>query len=203
MPGSIPNVDRTNPFCAARLRPGTIDFIFEPGNSLDRLVDVLQSNAWRGQIAGGHGTGKSTLLAALMPAIEKRGRSVTAITLAAGRRNLPREFFASLRLAADPPVAVVDGFEQLHLWNRFLLKRFCLVHSVGLVVASHRTASLSTLYQTTVDEPRGWRVVQRLQDGFPPRIQLADVVARLARREGNLREALFDLYDLYEQRSRT
>jgi len=202
MPNPTPNRDLTNPFCAARLRPGTIDFVFEQGKTLEQLVDALQSNAWRGQITGGHGTGKSTLLAALTLAMESRGRLVKSITLVAGQRNLPREFFAALRLSAGLGVAAVDGFEQLHPWNRVLLKRFCLTHGVGLVVASHRWAHLPSLYETAVDQPRAWRVVQRLQDGFPARIQIGDLVARLARHQGNLREALFDLYDLYEERSR-
>ena len=41
-----------NPFCAARLRPGTIDFVFEQGKSLEQLVDALEANAWQGQITG-------------------------------------------------------------------------------------------------------------------------------------------------------
>ncbi len=194
------NLDRTNPFCAARLRPGTIDFVFEQGKSLQQLVDVLEANVWQGQITGGHGTGKSTLLAALTPAIEDRGRSVESIMLTAGQRHLPRNFFASLRRGAGLGVAAVDGVEQLHPWNRLFLKRFCRAHGAGLVVASHRRADLPTLYETAVDEVRAWGVVQRLQNGFPPRIAIEDLRQRLARHEGNLREALFDLYDLYEER---
>ena len=90
----------TNPFCAARLRPGTIDFIFEHGQSLPQLIDALEANHWRGEITGGHGTGKSTLLAAMRPAMEARGRMVKAVTLAAGQRSLPRDYLASL---APPP----------------------------------------------------------------------------------------------------
>jgi len=197
-----PNLDRSNPFCAARLRPGTIDFVFEQGKSVEQLVETLAANAWRGQITGGHGTGKSTLLIALIPAIEARGRSVKPVILAAGQRHLPRRYFRVLRRTAGRGVAAVDGIEQLHFWNRLLLERFCRSHGTGLIVASHRSARLPSLYRTTVDEGRAWSVVQRLQDGFPPHIQIGDLVERLARRQGNLREALFDLYDLYEERSR-
>jgi hypothetical protein len=201
MPNQPSNSELTNPFCAARLRPGTIDFVFEQGKSLEQLVDALEANGWRGQITGGHGTGKSTLLAALTPAIECRGRRVKSITLVAGQRHLPRAFLASLRFSAGLGVAVVDGVEQLHFWNRLSLKRFCRTHGAGLVVASHRSAHLRSLYETAVDEARAWRVVERLQSGFPPWIKIGDLVQRLARHQGNLREALFDLYDLYEQRS--
>ena len=97
-----PDLDLTNPFCAARLRPGTIDFVFEQGKSLQQLVDTLEANAWRGQITGRHGTGKSTLLAALTPAIEGRGRLVKSVTLVAGQRHLPREFLDVLAAHRRP-----------------------------------------------------------------------------------------------------
>jgi hypothetical protein len=195
-----PDLERTNPFCAARLRPGTIDYVFEEGNGLPRLVDLLEANGWLGQITGGHGTGKSTLLAALTPVIEGRGRLVESVTLAAGQRRLPRRFLAPLRSSAGRGIATVDGFEQLYFWDRLLLKRACRRHGIGLVVASHRGANLPSLYETAVDAERAWRVVQRLQSGFPPRIGIGDLLRQLARRQGNLREALFDLYDLYESR---
>jgi hypothetical protein len=201
MPAPRLNTELTNPFCAARLRPGTIDFVFEPGKTLEQLVDVLEANAWHGQITGNHGTGKSTLLAALTPAIEGRGRAVRSITLPAGQRHLPRNFFRWLRRPARLGVAAVDSIEQLHPWNRLLLKRFCRTHGAGLVVASHRRAGLPRLYETAVDEERAWSVVQRLQSGFSPRIEIEDLRLRLDRHEGNLREALFDLYDLYEERA--
>ena len=201
MPNHPPSFDLSNPFCASRLRPGTIDYVFEQGKTLEQLVDALEANAWHGQITGGHGTGKSTLLAALKPAMEGRGRLVKSITLVAGQRHLPREFTRSLRLSAGQGVAAVDGVEQLHFWNRLLLNRFCQNQGVGLVVASHRSADLPSLYETAVDEARAWSVVQQLQNGFPLQIQIGDLVERLAQHQGNLREALFDLYDLYEDRS--
>ena len=180
MPNHSPHLDLSNPFCAARLRPGTIDFVFEPGKTLQQIVDSLEAHAWQGQIIGRHGTGKSTLLAGLRPAIESRGRLVRSITLVAGQWHLPRGFITSLRLTAGLGVAAVDGLEQLHFWNRLLLKYVCRRHGVGLVVASHRSAHLPTLYETTVDESRAWRVVEQLQNGFPPRVNIGDLAARLS-----------------------
>jgi hypothetical protein len=201
MSQSGPNA--TNPFSASRLRPGTIDFIFEHGKTLGQLVDLLEANQWRGAITGLHGTGKSTLLAAMTPAIEARGRVVSCVTLTAGQRTLPRDFLASPRLAAGQGVAAVDGIEQLSAWSRLRLKRFCKSHGAGLLVASHRSARLPVIYQTAIDVPRAWRVVERFQDGFTPLVRLSDLVERLAQRHGNLREALFDLYDIYEERRRS
>jgi hypothetical protein len=197
------NSTLTNPFCASRLRPGTIDFIFEHGMSLAQLVDALEVNRWRGEITGRHGTGKSTLLAALIPAIEGRGRLVKSVASAAEQRKLPRGYLTSLRLTAGLGVAVVDGIEQLSAWSRLRLKRCCKSNGLGLVAASHRSTRLPRIYQTAIDVPRAWKVVERLQESFAPLVRISDLVDRLAQRHGNLREALFDLYDLYEQRRRT
>ena len=185
-----------NPFCAARLRPGAIDFVFKPRESVGQLVAALEANAWRGQIRGPHGTGKSTLLTALARGIEDHGRAVKSVTLATRQRRLPREFIASLRQAPRHGVAVVDGIDQLHFWNGWLLKRTCRTHGIGLVVVSHRSAHLPDLYKTDVDEARAWSVVEQLQDGFPSLVEFDDLAARLVRHAGNLREALFDLYNV-------
>ena len=191
----------SNPFCAARLRPGTIDFVFEQGKSLQQLVDALEANAWQGQITGGHGTGKSTLLAALTPAIEDRGRLVKSITLAAGQRRLPREFITSLRLSAGLGVAAVDGIEQLRSWNRLLLKRFCRTHGVG---PRRGVASFGGLAQSLRNGRRRGPGLEGGRSGFKTAFRRGSRSAissqRLARHQGNLREALFDLYDLYEER---
>jgi hypothetical protein len=195
-----PSSNLTNPFSAARLRPGTIDFVFEHGRNLTQLVDALEANHWRGEIVGRHGTGKSTLLAALVPAIEARGRIVNAATLAAGQRKLSGGYLDSLRHTAGLGVAVVDGIEQLGLWSRWRLNRYCKIHGAGLAAATHRTAGLPCIYQSAVDVPRAWAVVQRFQEGFAPLVRLSDLVERLAQRQFNLREALFDLYDIYEVR---
>jgi hypothetical protein len=192
----------SNPFCAARLRPGTIDFVFEAGRSVAQLVEVLESHGWRGQITGGHGTGKSTLLVSLVQAMQGRGCRTILLTLAAGQHALPRNFAAALRGTDVHNVAVIDGFEQLYPWSRLRIRWLCRMRGLGLVVASHRTSGLPDLYTTAVDPSRAWIVVQRLQDGYLPRIQPADLADSLGRHSGNLREALFEQYDLYEARAR-
>jgi hypothetical protein len=48
--------------------------------------------------------------------------------------------------------------------------------------------------------PTACRIVERLQQGTAAVIGPADVATAFARRGGNLREVLFDLYDLYEAR---
>jgi hypothetical protein len=121
------------------------------------------------------------------------------VALRDGQRRLPREFLAAAR-SGPLDLLAVDGYEQLGRWHRFLLGRLCRHRRLGLVVTSHRPVGLPELFRTAVDPALAWRVVQRLQGGFPPRVTFADVAGRLAEHGGDLRETLFDLYDLFARR---
>jgi hypothetical protein len=190
---------RQNPFSAHRIQPSAVAFLFPPGTSADALVERLHAALWRGQIVGPHGSGKSTLLAALLSALQRAGHSTLSIALRDGQRKLPREFLAAAR-RSSPDLLAIDGYEQLGLWRRFMLGRLCRRRGLGLVVTSHRSAGLPDLFRTAVDARLAWRVVEQLQAGFPPLVTFDDVAERLARHPGDLRETLFDLYDLYTQR---
>ncbi len=189
-----------NPFCASRLRPGTIPFVFRHDESVEQLVERLGQAGWRGQIVGPNGSGKSTLLATLLRAIERKAQAVQAVTLRQGQRRLPRGFRAAIGRLPPGAVAVVDGYEQLGLGSRLRLKFLCRRRGLGLVVTSHRPVGLPDLHRTAVDVPRAWQVVERLGQGFPRRVAVSDLVECLARRRNDLREALFDLYDLHAAR---
>ena len=83
----------------------------------------LRENGWRGEIVGPHGSGKSALLATLIPAIEHSGKRVASVELHDGQRRLPVAPARTPGLDAST-VLVIDGFEQLSLANRFRIKRF-------------------------------------------------------------------------------
>ena len=190
-----------NPFCSRHVRPGGIPYLFASGQSAAHLVDRLRQNAWWGQIVGPHGSGKSALLAALMPAIEHAGRRPLLVELHDGQRCLPLD----LKHTADldcPAVLIVDGYEQLGFWQRLRLKRFCRRRGLGLLLTAHAGVGLPELFQTSVTAELAQQIVERLQRGHPEYVTAEDVAKRLADRGGNLREMLFDLYDLYQQRRR-
>ena len=166
-----------------------------------QLVDRLRQNAWWGQIVGPDGSGKSALLAALVPAIKHAGRRTLVIELHDGQRRLPLDF----RRAAESgrsTVLIVDGYEQLGLLSRFRVKRFCRRAGLGLLVTAHAPVGLPDLFHSAVSLQLAQQIVEQLQREHPSHITPEDVAERFSLHGGNLRELLFELYDLYERRRR-
>jgi Mrp family chromosome partitioning ATPase len=142
---------RSNPFATRHTRPGAVPPLDPAGAPLDiGVVLVALERHRRVAIVGPHGTGKSTLLAAL------------ADTLAADRR----------------PAEVVK--------LRRLRDALLLLGAVG------RGADDATLLTA---------IVARLPD-HDALITGDDLSDAFARHGENLRDALGDLYDRYELRSR-
>jgi len=203
-----PIVDRlapdriVNPFATRWVRPGALPYIFAEGSSAMRVIEKLQQNCWRGSIVGPHGTGKSTLLVELARQLARAHRDVEMITLHNGQRRLPAEFWYAI-VAKPQCVIVVDGFEQLGWWPRRRLIWSCRREGRGLLISVHHenaTAGLPVIHRTCGD----LAIVQHLVDLELPSHQGvigADDVSRSFRsRDGNVREVMFDLYDLFEQR---
>jgi hypothetical protein len=161
------------------------------------MVDCLARSDWRGEIVGPHGSGKSTLLAALKSQLADAGRNVSAITLRAGQRGLPRRWlWAALSLSR--PFVIVDGFEQLSWLSRVSLKWLCRQRSAGLLVTSHAASGLPLLVELQPDLRLAQRIVSTLVAQNPSRVSRADVAASHACHGSNFREMLFALYDRHE-----
>jgi hypothetical protein len=173
-------------------------FVFPPGQTAERLVDRLRQCGWRAEIVGGHGSGKSALLASLIPAIERAGPQTALVALHDGQRRLPLNLSGDPRLH-PPAVLIVDGYEQLGWWSRLALKRFCRRHNVGLLVTSHESVGFPDLYHTVPTLGLAEQIVGELMGGQKPPLSPAELADCFLRRRGDLREMLFDLYDLYEQ----
>ena len=188
-----------NPFSTRHVRPGAIPFRFPPGRSAEGLLERLARNNWVGQVVGPHGSGKSALVATLIDLIERAGRQPYLIELHDGQRRLP---VSRRRRSAFGPgtVLVVDGYEQLGAWSRFALRRLRRRRGVGLVVTSHQSVGLPDLFRTTASLALARQIVHDLLGGGPSPVAAHEVDRPFTSHEGNMREILFDLYDLYEQR---
>ena len=192
-------VDCGNPFTTRRTRPGAMPFLFPPGCNADTLIAALASGGWRGAIVGPHGSGKSALLATLVPAIEQAGRRVLQTTLHDGQRAMPPGWDDGAA-AGEPAVVVVDGYEQLSRWSRSRLARTCRRRDWGLLVTSHAPVGLPIIRQTEPDLDVARQVVAELTRHLSHPIPDAEIAARFEKHRGDLREMLFDLYDYCEQR---
>lgn len=193
-----------NPFATRHVRPGAIPYLFSDETTLESLVARLAGNEWRGEIIGPHGTGKSTLVAALLPYIERTGRKVVLYRLREGGRRLPA-MPRDIRSLAAGDVLVVDGYEQLPRWRQWLLCRQCRRRGIGILATAHAATGLPQLWQTPADLATLERVVDRLLATQPETrraITPDDIAAALAAHPSNVREALFTLYDLVEVRRR-
>ena len=102
----------------------------------------------------------------------------------------------------EAAVLVVDGYEQLGPWGRFRLKRFCRRRRLGLVVTAHASVNFPELFHTISNTAVARLLVDRLLVNYQRLLDEQDVSRAYARQEGNIRELLFDLYDVYESRRR-
>jgi hypothetical protein len=102
------------------------------------------------------------------------------------------------RLGPDGQL-VIDGWEQLGWFARSRIKRGCRHRGAGLLVTAHADAGLPTLYQTASNMELAERVVQVLlrSQGLAPLPREA-VESAFAAAGGDLREALFRLYDQWQ-----
>ena len=190
-----------NPFSASRVRPGAMPYLFADGQDARQFVERLRNVNWWAAIIGPHGSGKSALLAALVPRIEQAPRQTLLVELHDGQRRMPLDLRRELQSDA-PGVLIVDGFEQLGILSRLRVKRTCRRRRWGLLVTAHESVGLTELCRTGVDLDAVERIVRRLQHGYPPLVTAEDVAEPFSRHVGNVREMLFELYDLYERRRR-
>ena len=196
--------EATNPFSARFIQPGVISYIFPEGESLETMMSRFEAAGRRGEIIGPHGTGKSTLIAAMQQMLERNGNDLCVMTLHNGEHRLP---FAPSKLPiGDETILVVDGFEQLSWWSRRVLFQLCGRRRRGILVTAHTPTGLPTLFETMMSPAIGMRVILELLDGVGAAVEHSDrsplAVSRtfdsLRRHDGNLRETLFELYDDYE-----
>ena len=188
----------SNPFATRFTRPGAIPYLFADGESAPALIERLRTHDWCGQIIGPHGSGKSTLLAALVPALEAAGKTVVSLALHQGQRHLPPFDRA---LLSEHAQLIIDGYEQLSWWSRWRASSLCRRTRAGLIVTAHSDVGLPTIYQTQPSEALAQRVVKSLLSAGEVTITPADVSTAFSVAKGDVRETLFKLFDVYQQRA--
>ncbi len=218
-----------NPFATRFIEPGALEYAFFGEGSLDRLVQEFFGTCHgRAAIVGPHGSGKTTLLHSLVPRIgniqvyrdlanpdtsrflneSKPASSVTKnirwFRLSAQARD-SRQVLNDRQQWDRNSIVVVDGFEQMPIWRRYVVRWLTRRCGAGLLVTAHsKPVGLPVLWQTSVTPQSAEYVVRTLLAN-----RQIDVERLLASPEwgtirgkwdDNLREALFDLYDLVEDK---
>jgi len=186
-----------NPFATRYTRPGALPPLDAEGRPLDirPLVATISRRGGLG-IEGPHGTGKSTILAAIVEELTVARRLAGSWRLR--RRRDAWMVLRALTEAGPGTVVCLDGWEQLGA-AAGPARVLALARGVALVVTSHRPTRLPLVVRTASSARLLARIVAQLPDhgGI---IRPDDLADALVRQDGNVREALLDLYDRFERR---
>lgn len=164
------------------------------GITWEDLLRRLEELNWRAAIVGPEGSGKTTLLEDLVAHLKSQGYTVTLLRLSAQK---PR-FDPALPPGAGAELSrqdfiLLDGAEQLNwlAWRRFLGR--CR-SAGGLVVTLHRPARLPTLIECRTSPELLEKIVAGIIGPMPSGLR-EELPALFDRHQGNVRNALSELYD--------
>lgn len=180
---------RDNPFSTDRIL--LIRYRLQ-GTTWEALLDRFISLGFRAAVTGAHGAGKTTLLEDLEIKLSERGFVPKFIRLnASSARQEKRDLLKFAKTIGSKEFLILDGAEQLNPieWRRL---RWLSRHAGGLLISLHRPARLPALWHCRTDP----RLLEKIVAEIAPSIsESRDFHALFRRHDGNLREALRELYD--------
>jgi energy-coupling factor transporter ATP-binding protein EcfA2 len=182
---------RSNPFRVSRIE--ALSFRFA-GEDWDTLWRRLERHFGRGAIVGPNGAGKTTLMLELARQLSDRGMEVRLHRLSLENRELPPGL---LRGLAPRHALLLDSAGCISLWDWCRVR--WLARQAGVfVVTSHRETLLPTLCTCHTTPELLGNLVCELTGHMPAELGV-HVHDLWTRHEGNLREALRELYDQWPQ----
>lgn len=197
---SSPGLFASNPFATRFTSPGRLPPLDSSGDEID--IDPLLLRLARcgnlAAICGLHGSGKSTLLIAMADRLCRQGRLGGHVRLGRGFRRDLLAVARGLATCKRGRVLCVDSWERLGGGVAALACIFARAAGRGLLVTSHSDGWLPTLVSCSTTP----RLLSRIVDRLPDRFDLlgdADIEEAFAESHGDLREALFLLYDRFER----
>lgn len=190
-----------NPFSTRRIRPGAIPYRFFRGQgSVESVYEKWMSIGPKAQIRGDHGSGKSTLLAVFESRFAADGFTVRTHIMADPRRD------ARTLLADDgwnsKTVVVVDGFERLSWWERTRLAFKRWFTGARLLITTHVDQGWPEVCRLEPDESDVVELARLLQSDHAVLVTDDDARRCFRKHQGNVREALFEMFDIYQLRQR-
>lgn len=189
-----------NPFATRHTSPGRLVPRAMNGEPLDlaALLDCVRA-VRSAAIEGRHGAGKTTLLRALAAALAERD-TLAGLVRPRSRADAP-DVLRAVRAATPGRVLCVDSWEALGRAWAAAIRWTARRRGVGLLVTSHRPTGLPTLVRCETSAT----LLTRLVEDLPPHhglVTAPDVEEAFRRHRGDIREALYDLYDRFERRAR-
>ncbi|MEX0818760.1 MAG: hypothetical protein WD070_04175, partial [Pirellulaceae bacterium] len=100
----------------------------------------------------------------------------------------------------DTTQIVVEGYELLGRRRQRELDRACRAKQAGLLITCHQPQGFPALFHTSITVELATGLVEHLLPPGCALIQPDDVRDGFSRHGQNLRELLFEMYDLYELR---
>lgn len=187
----------SNPFSAARFKPGVIPWLGEGEAALERLFARAIAPRAVHQVRGAHGSGKTTLLTHLEAHARREG--VRALRFRGGRGAPLAQIWALFRAppAPAPRLLLVDEREELSALSFFAVKALAAMFGASIVMSVHRDFGVPTLHACHVDAATAAQIVARLAGPLASPSH-AEIEERLVAHDRNLRNVLFELYDRAE-----
>ena len=194
-----------NPFATRFTQPGQIEPVDAEGRPVDleALLDRLDTLGGRAAICGPHGSGKSTLLARLHAQAAARGQPTVLRRLGSGPWRDAAVAVTTVLGAAAGSLVCLDSWERLGPLARWATRLAARHRRCHILVTTHRPAGLPVLVHHEPTVAMLLSIVRQLPEAtrwLGTVIADADIRAAFARHAPDLREALFQLYDLFEER---
>ena len=190
----------SNPFSTKFTRPGAIPPLTETGDPID-LNDLLARLASLGGIAaivGPHGSGKTTLLLALEKSLAEDSWLCRTIRLGDGWWKDARVVVAAIFRCGRGNVLFVDGWERLGPVTAATIHLVARLFGHRLLVTAHAPGTIPTLVECKTTPALLSCIQQRLNGRVAP-VDAREVDRAFRAAKGDIREALFDLYDRFEE----
>lgn len=195
--GLLPAFGAGNPFATRSTRAGALPPLNEDGSPFDAaaVLVALEEAGGCGAFVGPHGSGKSTRLEACAAAARRRGLRVRTIRL----RSVVDVVAALRRLLTLPcgSLLCIDSLEQAGRLGTACLARLARLRGILVLATCHGPLGLPALVTCRTS----LQLLERIVDHLPPHdgcLTNRDLAEAFAASDGNLREALFDLYDRVE-----
>ncbi|MDR2621709.1 MAG: ATP-binding cassette domain-containing protein [Dysgonamonadaceae bacterium] len=197
----------SNPFSTKFWSPGAIPYLFDEQEKWDinTLIGEKFELGLVMQIVGSHGSGKSTLLRTIMRSLEQQHFTIRFEVLNDRQRKLSSDF---LPIRHEKRMFyMIDGYEQLSLWEQFRLRFQHWSLTGGLLLTTHKPVlGIRVLYKTTPRFELFVKLVQELTKTSPAiysdlfslgTTELREIYQRAG---GNFRTAFFELYDIVQEK---